>query len=39
MLSAGVGGFLVWSWNNKAPTTNNWPVGPGDPTIRVIDGY
>jgi len=39
MFSAGVRGFLVWSWNNAAPTTRNWPVGPGDPTIKVITGY
>jgi hypothetical protein len=37
MITAGVRGFLVWSWNNSAPTTDNWPVGPGDPTIRVMD--
>jgi endo-1,4-beta-mannosidase len=39
MLNAGVGGFLVWSWNNAAPTCTNWPVGPGDPTINVIDSH
>jgi mannan endo-1,4-beta-mannosidase len=39
MSAAGVRGFLVWSWNNAAPTTNNWPVGPGDPTINVIDTH
>lgn len=39
MFNAGVGGFLVWSWNNAAPTTTNWPVGPGDPTIKVIDSH
>jgi endo-1,4-beta-mannosidase len=38
-LKAGVRGFLVWSWNNSASTTDNWPVGPGDPTIGVIDSY
>ncbi len=39
MFKAGVRGFLVWSWNNSASTTNNWQVGPGDPTIKVIDSY
>ena len=39
VFGAGVGGFLVWSWNNAAPTTNNWPVGPGDPTVQVIDSH
>lgn len=39
MFKAGIKGFLVWSWNNAAPTTGNWPVGPGDPTIKVIDSY
>ena len=37
MLKAGIGGFLVWSWKNASPT--NWQVGPGDPTLRVIDSY
>jgi endo-1,4-beta-mannosidase len=39
MFDAGVGGFLVWSWNNAAPTTSNWPVGPGDSTVQVIDSH
>ena len=39
MFKAGIGGFLVWSWNNAAPTTGNWPVGPGDPTVNVIDTH
>lgn len=39
MFAAGVRGFLVWSWNNAAPTLNNWPVGPNDPTLQVIAGY
>ena len=39
MFKAGVGGFLVWSWKTASPTTGNWPVGPGDPTLRVIDSY
>jgi mannan endo-1,4-beta-mannosidase len=38
-LKAGVKGFLVWSWNNAAPTTGNWPVGPGDPAIKVVDAH
>ena len=36
--NAGVGGFLVWSWNN-APKSGSWEVGPGDPTLQVIDSY
>lgn len=36
MFKAGVRGILVWSWNNSAPTTSTWPVGPGDPTITVM---
>lgn len=39
MFKAGVRGFLIWSWNNAAPTTSNWPVGPNDPTIKVITQY
>lgn len=39
MLKAGARGFLVWSWNNAAPTTNNWPVGPNDPTVQVITSH
>jgi endo-1,4-beta-mannosidase len=39
MFKAGVRGFLVWSWNNSASTTDNWPVGPGDPALQVIDAH
>jgi hypothetical protein len=36
--NAGVRGFLVWSWNS-APKSGSWEVGPGDPTLTVIDEY
>jgi hypothetical protein len=39
MFKAGVTGFLVWSWNNSASTTSDWPVGPGDPSVKVIDSH
>jgi hypothetical protein len=39
VFNAGVRGLLIWSWNNAGPTTNNWPVGPNDPTIKVIAEY
>jgi hypothetical protein len=38
-LGAGVGGFLVWSWNNSPSSPLSWEVGPGDPTLEVIDSY
>jgi mannan endo-1,4-beta-mannosidase len=38
MFNAGIKGFLVWSWNNS-PSSGSWQVGPGDPTVRVIDSY
>jgi mannan endo-1,4-beta-mannosidase len=38
MFKAGVRGFLIWSWNNS-PSSGSWEVGPGDPTLPVIDSY
>jgi|SRR5665811_481122 len=38
-LGAGVGGFLVWSWNNSPSNPVSWEVGPGDPTLNVIDSH
>jgi cell division septation protein DedD len=38
-LGAGVGGFLVWSWNNSPSNPASWEVGPGDPTLGVIDSH
>ena len=37
--NAGVGGFLVWSWNNSPSSPASWEVGPGDPSLGVIDSY
>ena len=37
--AAGVGGFLVWSWNNSPSNPVSWEVGPGDATLQVIDSY
>ena len=36
---AGVGGFLVWSWNNSPSSPASWEIGPGDPTLKVINAY
>ncbi len=38
-LSGGVGGFLVWSWNNAPSNPVSWEVGPSDPTVQVIDSH
>ena len=38
MFKAGVRGFIVWSWNNS-PSSGSWEVGPGDPTLSVVDSY
>ncbi len=39
MFAAGLGGFLVWSWNNSPSVPASWEVGPGDPAVKVIDSY
>jgi mannan endo-1,4-beta-mannosidase len=36
---AGVGGFLVWSWNNAPSSPTSGEIGPGDPTLKVINAY
>ena len=36
---AGVGGWLVWSWNNNPSNPVSWEVGPGDPTLKVVNSY
>jgi hypothetical protein len=38
MFKAGVRGFIVWSWNNS-PSSGSWEVGPGDPTLSVVNSY
>ena len=38
-LNGGVGGFLVWSWNNSPSNPVSWEVGPSDPTLNVIDSH
>ena len=37
--SAGVGGWLVWSWNSSPSSPASWEVGPGDPALRVVDSH
>ena len=38
-LNGGVGGFLVWSWNNSPSNPVSWEVGPSDPALNVIDSH
>jgi endo-1,4-beta-mannosidase len=38
-MNGGVGGFLVWSWNNSPSNPVSWEVGPSDPTLQVIDSH
>ncbi len=33
---AGVVGFLAWAWSSLGSTTNNYDVGPGDPTLDTL---
>jgi hypothetical protein len=39
MFNAGLGGFLVWSWNNSPSSPASWQVGASDPALKVIDSY
>ena len=39
MFNAGLGGFLVWSWNNSPSVPASWQVGAGDPTLAVINSH
>ncbi len=39
MVPAGVGGFLIWSWNNAGSQTSGWQVGAGDPVLPVLAKY
>jgi hypothetical protein len=39
MFNAGLGGFLVWSWNNSPSVPASWQVGAGDPTLTVINSH
>jgi len=39
MFKAGLGGFLVWSWNNAPSSPASWQVGASDPALKVIDSY
>ncbi len=33
---AGVVGFLAWAWSSMGSTTDNYDIGPNDPTLDVL---
>ncbi len=37
--SAGAQGILIWSWNNQGSSMTDYQVGPGDPTVGVVNKY
>ena len=36
---AGVRGVLAWAWSALGSTTDNYDIGPGDPTLTVLGRY
>lgn len=36
--TAGVQGFLAWSWGANGPTPDSWDIGLGDPSLDALRG-